>query len=118
MGATVAVEENKVTVHHGWNQDLGDSTVAMVVTTMGLAGALVIVWSLFPLGRRMFREPSVKPVYTHTMQAVFIAMMAEAALDGVIATPTAFLTWGSIGFCLALAIAHDDGRRETVSATA
>jgi hypothetical protein len=118
MGATVAVEENKVTVHHGWNQDLGDSTVAMVVTTMGLAGGLVIAWSLFPLGRRMFREPSVKPVYTHTMQAVFIAMMAEAALDGVISTPTGFLTWGSIGFCLALAIAHDDGRREAVSATA
>jgi hypothetical protein len=118
MGATVAVEENKVTVHHGWNQDLGDSTVAMVVTTMGLAGTLVIVWSLVPLGRRMFREPSVKPVYTHTMQAVFIAMMAEAALDGVISTPTGFLTWGSIGFCLALAIAHDDGRRETASATA
>jgi hypothetical protein len=107
MGATPAVEEAKVTVHHGWNQDLGDSTIATIMTTMGLAGGLVVACSLLPLGRRLFSEASAQPAYTRTMQAVFIAMIAEAALDAVISTPTGFLTWGSIGFCLAFAIADD-----------
>jgi O-Antigen ligase len=108
MGATPAVAEDKVTLHRSWNQDLGDSTVAMVIITMGVAGALVLVSSLLLLGRMVFMRTSVNVTYMNTVRAILIGLIAEAALDGVISGPTGFLTWAAIGFGLALGIADDE----------
>jgi hypothetical protein len=120
MGATPAVEEAKFVIRDGWNSDLQDSTVATIMTTLGLTGGLVLMFSFFPIARKVLRGASVNIVATHTMQAVFIAMMAEAGLDAVVATPTGFLTWTSIGFCMALSIADEDAQpaMEAISATA
>jgi hypothetical protein len=114
MGATPAVAEatTRMVPHAGWAQDLGDSTIAMVMTTMGLAGSLVLLGSLLPLGRSLFFGASVDATYMRTMQAVLFAMIAEAALDGVISGPTGFLTWASIGFCIALGRAENDSQPE------
>jgi len=112
MGATPAIAEDKVTVHRGWNQDLGDSTIAMVITTMGAAGALVLVCSLLLLARRVFLDASVNAVYTNTVRAILIGLIAEAALDGVVSGPTGFLTWASVGFGLALGIPAEDAQPE------
>ena len=56
MGATPAAAEatSQRFVHAGWAGDLGDSTVAMIMTTMGLAGGLVLVGSFLPLARNLF----------------------------------------------------------------
>jgi hypothetical protein len=116
MGATPAVAEAKIIVHGGWNQDLGDSTVAMIMTTMGLAGGLVLMFSLLPLGWRLFRETSIDAASTRIMRAVLIALLAEAILDAVISGPTGFLTWSSVGFCIALGIAADDSRSVNAAA--
>jgi hypothetical protein len=82
--------------------------VAMIMTTMGLAGGLVLVGSFLPLGRNLFVGASVEAAYTRTMRAVFVAMVAEAALDGVISGPTGFLTWSSVAFCIALGVAKNE----------
>jgi hypothetical protein len=112
MGATPAIAESttQIIVHGGWTQDLGDSTVAMIETTMGLAGGLVMLCALLPLGWRLFQGASVNAAYTRTTRAVLIAMIAEAILDAVITGPTGFLTWASIGFCIALGIAGDESQ--------
>jgi uncharacterized membrane protein (Fun14 family) len=114
MGATPALAEatSRRVVSAGWAQDLGDSTVAMVITTMGLAGTLVLVGSLFPLGPKLLLGASVNAAYMHTMRAVLIAMIAEAALDGVVSGPTGFLTWGSVGFCIALSAHESEAQPE------
>jgi hypothetical protein len=122
MGATPAAAEatSQRFVHGGWAGDLGDSTVAMIMTTMGLAGGLVLAGSLIVLGRHLFVGASVEVAYTRTMRAVFIAMVAEAALDGVISGPTGFLTWASIAFCIALGVADNETQpaMQTISAAA
>ena len=102
MGATPAIAEDKVTLHRSWNQDLGDSTIAMVVTTMGVAGTLVLISAFLLLAKSVFLGPSVNTVYTHTVRAILIGLIAEAALDGIISGPTGFLTWSAVGFGLAL----------------
>jgi hypothetical protein len=102
MGATPAIAAAAIVVHSGWNQDLGDSTIAMVMTTMGLAGGLVLFFALFLLVRGLFGQGGGNVAYRHTMLAVLIGLIGEAALDGVISGPTAFLTWASVGFCIAL----------------
>jgi O-Antigen ligase len=109
MGATPAVAESvtQVVVRGGWNQDLGDSSVALVITTLGLAGGLVLVCSVLPLGWRLFRETSVDAHCTRTMRAILIALLSESVLDGVVTGPTGFLTWAGVGFCIALAISSD-----------
>lgn len=112
MGATPAVAEDKVTLHRSWNQDLGDSTIAMVFTTMGVAGTLVLISALLLLARKVFLEASVNAVYTNTVRAILIGLIAEAALDGVVSGPTGFLTWASVGFGLALGIPTEDAQPE------
>ena len=94
MGATPAVAErtettgfSAATSHSPWG-----STVAMVVTTMGWAGGMVLLLSFLPLGRWLFSGPSVDVGYTRTLRAVLIALIAEAVLDAVITGPTGFLT--------------------------
>jgi O-Antigen ligase len=116
MGATPAIAEDTVIPRRGWNQDLGDSTVAMIMTTMGLAGGLVLVCSLVLLGKQLFHGETVNPAFTQTMQAVLIGLIAEAALDGVVSGPTGFLTWSSVGFCIALSVTGEES--EPVMATA
>jgi hypothetical protein len=122
MGATPAASEatNQHFVHGGWAGDLGDSTVAMIMTTMGLVGGLVLLGSFLPLGRNLFVGASVEVAYTRTMRAVFIAMVAEAALDGIISGPTGFLTWASIAFCIALGVPDNETQPaiEAISVTA
>ena len=111
MGATPAIAEatTRMVAHGGWEQDLGDSTIAMVMTTMGLAGTLILVFTFVPLGRNLFFAASADPHSVHVMRAVLFAMMAEAPLDGVVSGPTGFLTWASIGFCIALSLPSERG---------
>jgi hypothetical protein len=92
----------------------------MIMTTMGLAGGLVLVGSFLPLARNLFVGASVEEAYTRTMRAVFIAMVAEAALDGIISGPTGFLTWASIAFCIALGVPENETEpaMKTISVTA
>jgi hypothetical protein len=118
MGATPAIAEGtKVVPTSGWNQDLGDSTVAMIMTTMGVSGGLVVMCSLLLLTRRLFLKESMNPGYSHTMKAVLFGLIAEAALDGVISGPTGFLTWASVGFCLAFGSAGEESQSATVVAS-
>jgi hypothetical protein len=109
MGATPAVAERTKQTTGFLRRDqpfaLGDSTVAMVVTTMGWAGGLVLLFSFLPLGRQLFSGPSAHVAYTRTLRAVLIALIAEAVLDAVITGPTGFLTWSSVGLCIALRVA-------------
>ena len=104
MGSTpaMAVSTTQPAANTGWQVDLGDSTIAMLTTTLGLAGTMVLLGFLLPLAPSLFRGESVNAAYTHVMRAVLIGMIAEAALDGVVSGPTGFLTWGSLGFCIAL----------------
>ena len=107
MGVTPALTEDASGtlgfVHGAQEFALQDSTVAAVLVTLGLAGTLVWVTALFPLGRKLFCSPSVHVTSTRTLRAITVSLLAEAALDNVFSGPTAFLTWAAVGFCIALA---------------
>jgi len=111
MGVTPALTEDASGelgfVHGDQEFALQDSTVAAVLVTFGLAGALVWVTAIFPLGRRLFWTLSVHVTSTRTVRAILVALLAEAALNNVFVGPTAFLTWAGVGFCIALGAPRD-----------
>jgi hypothetical protein len=80
----------------------------MVFTTMGVAGALVLIAAFLLLAKNVFFGASVNIVYTHTVRAILMGLIAEAALDGIISGPTGFLTWAAVGFGLALGVPTDN----------
>jgi hypothetical protein len=112
MGVTPALTEDASGelgfVHGAQSFALQDSTVASVLVTLGLAGALVWVAALFPLGRRLFWTPSVHVASTRTLRAILVALLAETILNAVFSGPTGFLTWSSVGLCLALSTAREE----------
>ena len=112
MGVTPAITEDASGelgfVHGAESFALQDSTVASVLVTLGLAGALVWVAALFPLGRRLFWMPSVHVASTRTLRAILVALLAETILNAVFSGPTGFLTWSSVGLCLALSTAREE----------
>jgi hypothetical protein len=111
MGVTPAITEDASGllgfVHGDQEFALQDSTVAAVLVTFGLAGALVWVTALFPLGRRLFWTLSVHVNSTRTLRAILVALLAEATLNNVFVGPTAFLSWAGVGFCIALGAPRD-----------
>jgi hypothetical protein len=100
-------------VHGGHALNPADSTVAMVLTTMGFAGGLVLLCSFLPLGWRLFNGATANISSTRTIRAVLVALTAEAILDTVVTGPIGFLTWASVGFCIALSVA---GREPAIAA--
>ena len=80
---------------------------------MALVGVRSFPWHLFV-------GASVEAAYTRTMRAVFIAMVAEPHMTGIISGPTGFLTWASIAFCIALGVPENETEpaMKTISVTA
>jgi hypothetical protein len=111
MGVTpAAVEDKRGTtgfVRGGQTLIPADSTVSDLLTTMGFVGVLATLGLILPLARKLFGGASVNTGYTRTMRAVLIGLIAEALLCTVVAGPIGFLTWASVGFCIALGIADD-----------
>ncbi len=116
MGATPAVAQGmNAFAHGGVSLILGDSTLLMVLTTLGTAGTLILLGLLAFLARSSFaRRREISPQLLG-LRAVLIAVAAEALLDGVIAAPTGFITWAALAFCLAFQPAGE--RRDSRVAT-
>jgi O-Antigen ligase len=114
MGVTPTISEDATGessfVHGDQSFSLQDSTIAMVLVTLGLAGGLVLFGALFPLGRRLFRTPSIHPTYTRTIRAILVALLAESVLNNVFSGPPGFLTWSSVGFCIILGAVDDQSQ--------
>ncbi len=107
MGATPAVAQGLGGFfHNGFSLVLGDSTLLMVLTTMGAAGAFILAGAVFPLTTAAFLGPASASTRTLALRAGLVGLGSEAALDGVIAAPTGFLTWAAFGFCLAIYHSH------------
>jgi hypothetical protein len=106
MGATPAIAvgmKGAAYSHNGQSLVLGDSTLLMVLSTMGSAGSLVLVIALLGLVARVMTARSRDEDASRALRAILVAMIAECLLDAVISGPTGFLFWGSLGFGLALA---------------
>jgi hypothetical protein len=108
LGVTPALAEDSTGksgyLHGGQSFALQDSTVATIVTTLGSAGSLVVLCAIFPLGRRLFFTASIHPASSRTIRAILLALLAEAMLNAVVIGPIGFLTWASVGFCIALGV--------------
>jgi hypothetical protein len=111
MGVTpAAVEDKRGTtgfVRGGQTLIPADSTVSDLLTTMGFVGVVATLGLIVPLARSLFRGSSMNMGYTRTIRAVLIGLVAEALLCTVVAGPIGFLTWASVGFCIALGIADE-----------
>jgi hypothetical protein len=106
MGSVTAVNEDVSGTlglsYNGVTMNAGDSSLAMLVSTMGLVGTIVVCVLLMQLGMGLFSGTSGNSPQIRALRAVAVGLAAESLLCGMLAGPVGFLLWATVGFSLAL----------------
>ncbi len=79
-----------------------DSTIVNLLSSLGGFGCLIFVVGFAQMLARTLRPGALRSMpFLLTLQAVLVALVAEAPLDNIVGGPVAFLTWSGLGLGLA-----------------
>jgi hypothetical protein len=78
-----------------------DSSIIAVLLSMGWLGALAFGMAVLLLAPSIFLSGGSEVEAVAACRAVLLGLGAEALLNNIFSGPIAFLTWSSVGFCLA-----------------